>query len=602
MQRAALISIGLVVLVFAVFWQTHAFDFINYDDTEHVSNSPEFRQGLTPAGMRWAITTTQVGNYIPLTTLSFLADYEVHGMRPGGYHLTNVVLHAASSILLFLFLWRATGAVWPSVLVAALFAIHPLRVESVAWISSRKDLLCGLCWILTLHAYAAYARRPSVLRYALVFLGVCAALLSKPMAVTLPFVLLLIDVWPLRRLQVEAADERVERTPLSIVRLALEKLPLLIPAIAISAATMSVQRESGAVTTTQMLPVSWRVANAIMAYAAYLGKTIWPVDLVPLYPFPENGVPPVQVILAILILVMIAIAVAYVAHRAPWAGVGWLWYLGTLVPVIGLVQVGGQSMADRYMYLPQIGVFVIAAWALHALCMRWPGSARLVAIAATLIVIASAVTAYRQTRHWRDSLALWSHTVAITPNSVIARSSLGEALMQRGDLDTARRELEAALRLQPSHRATRLNLALVAIRQGRLDEAFLYCRAMTIEWPEDPDANTAWASALIHYGMFDHALDRLQIALKTNPNHVEALSNRGAALMLLGRNQEALVALQRAIERSPDDPVILTNLAAAHYALGNLAEAQQFCAAALRRDPAYERALALQKTMANAGR
>ncbi len=636
MLRAALVSIGLVVLVFAVFWQTRTFDFVNYDDAGHVSNAPGLRQGLTPDGVRWAFTTTLVGNYIPLTALSFLVDYEVHGLRPGGYHRTNVAFHAAAVVLLFLFLYRATDDVWPSALVAALFAIHPLRAESVAWVSSRKDVVCGLFWMFTLLAYATYARRPGAMRYALVFLGVCAALLAKPMAVTVPFVLLLMDVWPLRRVRAKGgfageylgghggpplrdhgagrddarrdgerrddARRDDERRGAGFWWLVVEKLPLLLPAIAVSVATVSIQQGSGAVSTTEALPMSWRAANAITSYAAYLGKTVWPADLIPLYPFPEKGVPAAQVVIAAIVLAAITAGVLYVARRAPWAAVGWFWYLGTLVPVIGLVQVGAQSMADRYTYLPQIGVLIIFAWSLRALCTRWPGSTRVVAIAAALAVTASAAVAYRQTQHWRDSVALWSHAVAITPESVIARSSLGEAYIQRGDLESARRELETAIRLRPTDRTTRLNLTLVAIRQGRLDDALLYCRAMTIEWPEDPDANTAWGSALIRYGLYEAALERLDLALRTKPDHVEALSDRGAALMMLGRNQEALETLQRAVARSPEDPVILTNLAAAHFALGQADRARYFCTEALRRDPAYERALALQKTLAEAGR
>jgi len=585
MRGAVLLSIGLVVLVFAVFGQTRGFDFVNYDDPGYVTGQAELRHGFSVEGLRWA-STLSYGGYMPLTGLTLFADAGLYGMQAGGYHFTSVAIHAATAVLLFLFLYRTTGQLWPCALVAALFAVHPLRVESVAWISSRKDVVCGVCWMLTLHAYAAYAKRPGAIRYALVFLAVCAALLAKPMAVTLPFVLVLLDIWPLGR------AGRV-----SYSRLALEKAPLLLPAIAVSVATLLIQRDSGAVTTTEALPVGWRFANAMASYAGYLGMTVWPAGLVPLYPFPEQGIPVASVALAILILAAITATVIFFARRAPWAVVGWLWYLGTLVPVIGLIQVGAQSMADRYTYLPQIGVLVMVAWGLRAMCVRWPWSARPVSIAAATVLAASAILASRQTQHWRDSVTLWSYTTSITPESVIARSSLGEAYLQRGALDLARRELEAAIAMRPSHYPARLNLALVAIRQGRLDEALAACRALAEERPEDADVNTAWASALIRSGQYAAAIGRLDFALQSNANHPEALSNRGAALLMLGRNQEALVALEHAVALVPDDVVVLTNLAAAHYSLGQRAEAARICEEALRRDPAYDRALALRKAL-----
>lgn len=585
MKLAVLVAFGLVLLVCGVFMQTRGFDFVNYDDAGYVTAHPELRRPLSPEGLRWAATLTY-GGYMPLTGLSFLTDAVLYGMEPGGYHLTNVALHALTAVLLFLFLYRTTGAIWASALVAALFAVHPMRAESVAWISSRKDLTCGVFWMLTLHAYTGYAKRPGVWRYALVFTGVCAALLSKPMAVTLPFVLLLLDVWPLERAR--PTDWR------RLAWFALEKLPLFIVAIAASVITVVIQRNAGAVSSVEALPLGLRAANTVVSYAEYLWKTAWPANLVPLYPFPVEGIAAWRVGVAALLMIAVTTPVLLAARRVPWALTGWLWYLGTLVPVIGLIQVGGQSMADRYSYLAQIGVFIGLAWGVRAAIVRWSRSRPAFVTVALLAIAVSAALAYRQTSYWRDSLALWSHTVAITPRGATARASLGEAYLQLGRDQAARGEVLEALRLEPTHRSALQSLAVVEIRLGRLDEAIAACRKLVGLRADDPDAHATWAAALMRQQRYALALTHLTIALKADPDHADALSNRGAALLFLGRAAEALDPLERAAARAPDDAVVLTNLAVAHYALGHAVEARRICTEALRRDPTYEQALALQ--------
>jgi len=581
MPRAVLVAIALFALTCSVYWQTRTFEFVNYDDQGYVTNQPELRRGFSAEGLRWALTLTH-GGYMPLTGLTLLADAGLHGMEPGGYHVTNVLLHALVAALLCSFLWRTTGSLWASALVAALFTLHPLRVESVAWISSRKDLVCGLCWMITLHAYAGYAARPGIARYMLVMVGVTAAMLAKPMAVTLPCVLLLLDRWPLQRR--EAWHRRV-----------LEKLPFAIPVIAVSVATFLIQRDSGAVSSAGHLPIGLRMANAIVAYALYLWKTIWPVDLVPLYPFPADGIPAIHIAASLAVLVAISAAAVYTARAAPWVLTGWLWYLGTLVPVIGLVQVGAQRMADRYMYLPQIGLFIIVVWTVRALAHWRPKLMPAAALVSTAALVASAVVAHRQAAHWRDSLTLWSHTVALTPDSVIARSSLGEAYMNREAWPDARRELLAALRISESHRPALLNLARVETRMGRYDDAILRCRVLVTQRRDDPDAHTAWAVANIHMREYNEALAHLDIALQADPNHPEALANAGAAFVLSNRPAAAIAPLEAALAQTPDDAVVLTNLGAAHFLLKNVSKARQFCDAALRVDPRYEQALALKR-------
>lgn len=591
MPRAVVVAIALFALTCGVYWQTRTFEFVNYDDQGYVTGQPELRHGFSGEGLRWALILTY-GGYMPLTGLSLYSDAGLHGMDAGGYHLTNTLLHALVAALLFLFLWRTTGALWTSALVAALFAVHPLRVESVAWISSRKDLVCGVFWMLTLHAYASYSARPNVGRYIPVFLGVCAALLAKPMAVTLPCVLFLMDIWPLRG-HGNDATQRTWRV------LALEKIPLFLPALVIGVATFFIQRDTGGVSTAEAVPFGLRISNAVVAYALYLWKTIWPVDLVPLYPFPIGGIRLWQVAVSALVLLGISVAVVRARRTAPWALVGWLWFLGVLVPVIGLVQIGAQRMADRYTYLPQIGLFIIVAWGLRALAQRTPRIVPAAALTCTAVLIACVILTHRQSAHWRDSLALWSHTAAITPDSLIARSALGEAYLDREQWTDARRELETALRLNPHHTPALLNLARVDIHDGRLDDAALRCQAVVAQNPEDPDAHTAWAAVLIRQEKFGEALEHLDIALHAEPQHPEALSNRGAALVLLNRPAEAIAPLEQALRVSTDDAVVLTNLGAAHYLLGDVSKARHYCDQALRVDPAYERALAL-KQMLNA--
>lgn len=589
MVRATAVSLALFVLACGVYWQTRHFDFVNYDDKGYVTAQPELRHGFSGEGLRWALTLTY-GGYMPLTGLSLYADAGLHGMDAGGYHLTNAVLHALAATLLFLFLWRATGAIWASALVAALFAVHPLRVESVAWISSRKDLVCGVFWMFTLHAYAVYNARPGFVRYLLVFFGMCAALLAKPMAVTLPCVLFLMDLWPLHR----HGDDPLRRTWRV---LALEKIPLFIPVFVTGVATFIIQRDTGGVSTAEALPIGLRLANAIVAYALYLWKTIWPVGLVPLYPFPIDGIPLWHIALSVLVLLAISVAVVRVTRTAPWALVGWLWFLGTLVPVIGLVQVGAQRMADRYTYLPQIGLFIIIAWSLRRLVQRAPRMFPAAVLTCAAILVACVALTHRQSAHWRDSLALWSHTVAITPDSIVARSALGEAYLDREQWTEARRELEAALHLNPHHTPALLNLARVDVHEGRLDDAILRCQAVVAQYADDPDAHTTWAAVLIRQKEYGEALEHLDIAQRVEPNHPEALSNRGAALVLLNRPAEAILPLEQAMVVLPDDAVVLTNLGAAHYLLHDVSKARHYCNEALQADPAYERALALKKML-----
>jgi tetratricopeptide (TPR) repeat protein len=458
--RPLLFAAGLVLLTALVYAPVLRHGFVNYDDNLYVSGNPVVRQGLTWEGLRWAWTAAVACNWHPVTMLSHMLDVELYGVRPGWHHLTNLLLHLANVVLLFEVLRRMTGATWRSAAVAALFAVHPLHVESVAWISERKDVLSGLFFLLTLGAWLRYVRRPAAGRYLLALLAFALGLLAKPMLITLPFVLLLLDVWPLGRLPLAAmpaASERTERRR-ALRALLLEKLPFVVLAVAVSAVALYTQR--GAMASLAALPLRRRAANALVSYVVYLGKSLWPSRLAVIYPLPPSIPLWKAALAAALLAALTALALARL-RRAPWLAVGWLWFAGMLAPVSGLVQVGRQAMADRYTYLPSIGLFIAVVWSAHALAQaalpgelpaRGPGATRraLLGAGAAVVIAALALTARVQVGAWRDSLTLFRHAAAVTDGNYVAAFHLGEELRMRGDRAEARRYYREALRIRPT--------------------------------------------------------------------------------------------------------------------------------------------------------
>ena len=585
----------LLLAVALVFGQTVRYDFVNFDDTEYVYDNPDLAHGLSGQSITWAFTATQCNNWHPLTWLSYLVDYQFYGSKPWGYHLTNVLLHAAAAIALFLVLRRMTGDLWPSAFVAAVFAIHPLRVESVAWVSERKDVLSGLFFMLTLGAYVAYVRRPfSLVRYLLVIFLFALGLMAKPMLVTLPLVLLLMDYWPLGRMShgwggscTAAPGATVQlspqRTASTIWRLVVEKLPLLALSAASCAVTARAQGE--AIARLDHLPLWSRVANAFISYAAYLGQCVYPANLAVFYPYQGPELPIGQAAGALLLLAGICVAVAVLRRRCPYVLVGWCWYVGMLVPVIGLVQVGAQAMADRYTYLPQIGLLMAVAWAAKdALRPRaYRGWAWRIAVA--LIVATLMGCAWRQTSYWRNSETLWRHALDCSPGCSTAGNNLGTTLRDEGRLDEATacfRDvlqlkpndvmllnnlalsvndqgqhaealalLEKALELKPDEVHTQANLGLVLVACGRLDEALAECRKALDIKPDDAEAHNNFGNALAACGRFDEAIAHFQAVLNVKPNHAEAHYNLGIALLRKRQFDEAIVHFQKALAVKP---------------------------------------------------
>ncbi|MDX2166671.1 MAG: hypothetical protein SF182_06390, partial [Deltaproteobacteria bacterium] len=417
-RRRALVCVALIASIVALYAPVREHDFVNYDDPEYVLENTPVRAGVTPAGILWAFTHFHSANWHPLTWISHMVDCRVFGLDAGAHLMVNVALHALAAALLFLFLERATGAFWRSAFVAALFAVHPLRVESVAWVSERKDVLAALFWMLTLHAYAWHARAPSGRRMALVTAAFAGGLLAKPMLVTLPFVLLLLDLWPLDRPRTRA--------------LLLEKMPLFALVLASCAVTIAAQYTAGAMVA--LVPgfgVSYRVQNAIVSYATYLGQTVWPTDLAVFYP-PRTPVPPAEVALSAAVLLAISGLVARHGARRPYLPLGWLWYLGVLVPVIGLVWVGEQARADRFTYLPQIGIGIIVAWGVNDLLARWPRRAWVLAPAATALLLAWAAATRVQIGYWRNTQTLFEHALAVTRDNHVVHANLGAELARLG--------------------------------------------------------------------------------------------------------------------------------------------------------------------------
>ena len=542
-HAATAVCVFLLLAIAVVFAQTVNFDFVNFDDDLYIG-SPHVSRGLTAEGIVWAFTTNHCANWHPVTWISHMLDCQVYGQYAGGHHLTNVLLHAATAVLLFLVFRQMTGQLWPSAFVAAVFAIHPLRVESVAWVSERKDILSGLFFMLCLGAYVGYARHPfSWARYltvlALFFLG----LMAKPMLVTLPFVLLLLDYWPLGRME--------RGTGFSLpVRLVYEKIPLVVLAAASCAATLWAQ--TVAIAGNEHLPLGVRMANAAVSYAGYIYQTFYPAGLAVFYPFQPDGVSLWHVGGALLLLLGITAAAVVFGRRCPWLPVGWFWYLGMLVPVIGLVQVGGQSMADRYTYLPQIGLAIVVAWGAQRVLESWPGRAWVWGVAAAATLGALIAVAYSQTSTWRDSETLWKHTLDCTSNNARAHDSLGNALARRGNVDEAIAHYRRSLEINAGNAEVHYNLGLALAGADQSDEAIAQLGEALQLNPEHAGAHSALGIALARCGRLNEAIRHFQKAVEIVPDEAAAHNNLGSALLYCGRVDEAIAQYQRALEIRPD--------------------------------------------------
>jgi tetratricopeptide (TPR) repeat protein len=554
----------------------------------YVYNNPQVTKGLTLTGIVWALTHNHAGFWHPLTSISHMLDCQLYGLNAGGHHLTNVLLHAATAILLFLVLRRMTGVLWSSAFVAAVFAIHPLRVESVAWVAERKDVLSGLFFMLTLLMYVRYIEKSKVqspksrVFYGLALLFFTLGLMSKQMLVTLPFVLLLLDYWPLERFTIY--DLRF-----TIPRLLLEKLPLLLLAIAAGFIAFLMQNSYGAMVTPEGLPIGSRLANGLVSYVTYILKMFWPDNLAVFYPYPA-GTPTWEIAVAGALLLFVTIQAVRFARRCPYLLVGWLWYLGMLVPVIGLVQVGAQSHADRFTYLPQIGLYLVMVWAVRDVTASWRYRRQVLGAAAGIVIATLMAGAWRQTSYWRNNETLWTHTLACTSGNYLAHNNLGDALMGQGRFAEAIKHFQKVIEIKPGFAAAFNNLGTAFLNQGRLDEAAeYYHRALEI-YPGFAEVHNNLGLLLARQGRAAEAIEQYQKAIELNTNHAEFYINLGNLLAAQGRTAGANAQLHRAIELKPDFAEAYYNLGMAFGTLGQLDEAVGQYRKAIQLKPGYANA------------
>jgi protein O-mannosyl-transferase len=461
-HRQLLISSAIAIITFAVYLPVRNFEFVRYDDDEYVRNNPVVQQGPTWQGIEWAFTTNHAANWHPLTWLSHMLDCRLFGNKPGLHHLVNVLFHIANTLLLFIIFNRMTKRLWPSAFIAALFALHPLHVESVAWVAERKDVLSTLFWLLTMLAYVRYTERPSILRYSFALLFFALGLMAKPMLVTLPFVLLLLDYWPLNRFL---------NSKFSIHNSFIEKIPFFAFAVLSCIITFLAQQTSGAVSQVDLMPMKIRIANAIFSYFIYIKKMFWPSNLAVLYPYRYEGIPVNEILISAIILILITILVLIYFRWYKYLLVGWFWYLGTLIPVIGLIQVGSQAYADRYTYVPLIGLFIIIAFGATELLRNIPHKKYILAVFAILVLLACAIVTSRQLKYWKNSNTLFDHALAVTNNNPNILNNYANVLAVQGNKEQARQYLAEAVRLIPDSFEMRMNYAKILNELGFNDQA-----------------------------------------------------------------------------------------------------------------------------------
>jgi len=570
-----LIAVCLAAVVLLVYWQTGRFDFIHsYDDREYVVDNPHIRHGITAGGIYWAFITFYAANWHPLTWLSHMLDIDLFGLNPGGHHLTNVVLHLLNTLLLFGLLQRMTAATWRSAVVAALFALHPLHVESVAMVSERKDVLSTFFWLLTLRSYIEYACRRSKGWYGAALGCFCLGLLSKPMVVSLPFVLLLIDYWPLQRWHPAAdaagAASPEQTGPRSLV---VEKAPFFLLAAGACVVTLAAQHSLGATVSMAIYPFLHRLANAAVSYAAYLVKTIWPHPLVVFYPYRET-IAVWTWLGAAGLLGAATTAVLVYGQKQRYLVCGWFWYLVTLLPVIGLVQVGAQAMADRYTYIPLIGIFIMVVWTLHAAALRLRLNTAAAACGAGAFLILLGVLSWKQTGYWTDSVRLFQHAAAHTTDNWVAHNNLGSAMARRGQPDAALVHYQTAIEIAPGYADARYNLAATQSGLGRHQEAIrLYRQVLTVS-PSHTGALNNLCGELIGAGQVQEGMANCRKAVAIDPKFANPYSNLAVALTKMGRRPEAIEKYRQALLLDPRHPE-------AHLALGKLLAADGRTAEAL---------------------
>ena len=612
-----LIYVALALTTIAVFWQVRNYDFVNYDDLDYITENQHVQAGLARDSIIWAFTTGHASNWHPLTWLSHMLDCQLFGTNAGWHHLTNLLLHIANTLLLFAVLKQMTAALWRSAFVAAAFALHPLHVESVAWISERKDVLSTLFWMLTMAAYLRYVKRPGVSWYLLALLFFALGLMAKPMLITLPFVLLLLDYWPLHRFQLGKTVKNGGRRKRKSVntrsqwrvsyRLIREKVPFFILSAISSVVTFLVQQSGGAVAEISVFPLNIRITNAFISYLTYIEKMFWPSRLAMFYPHPGYKSSMWYALLAALLLLGISIWVIRLARKRRYLAVGWLWYLGTLIPVIGLVQVGEQALADRYTYIPLTGLFIIIAWGLGDLLAKWRYRKTVLGVSAMGVLLTLSICTNLQQRYWRNSTTLSEHALEVTDGNHVAHLCLADPLYKQGRLDDAVKHYTEALRVLYNYPRAHIGMARVLFAQGKLDGAIKhYNEALQIQpdsvevlknlgnafyqqgklkeavreyqqvlqmLPDNPDAHNDLGVAIARQGKLNEAITHFTEALRIKPDFADAHSNLGHALANQGKLDEAVTHLEEAVQLDPNSSSAHYQLARASAKKGKISEA-----------------------------
>jgi tetratricopeptide (TPR) repeat protein len=601
-----LVCVLLITATLAVFWRVNSHDFVNLDDPPYITENPHVQEGLSRKSVVWAFNSTEVGLWMPLTWLSFMLDFELYELHAGGYHLTNLLFHLASTLLLFVILKQTTGGRWQSAFVAALFALHPLHVESVAWVTERKDVLSTFFWMITMWAYFHYALRPGIVPYMLAFFAFALGLMAKPMLVSLPFVLLLFDYWPLGRIRLgqplhagattKRATNLNSKAHSHTFGLIWEKIPFFALAAICSAITLLAEQSDNAVKSLKALPISIRLGNSLIAYVSYIGKMIYPKNLAPFYPYVVSNLSLLAAAGAGLLLLLTTIFVLRAGRAYPFMPVGWFWYLGTLLPVIGLVQVGGQAMADRFTYVPLIGLFIMIAWGGPVLMTKLPIRRVVLPIAASAIVVIIMICSSLQVRYWKNSISLFRHALNVTSNNLVAFDRLGSAFAAQGEFDKAIENYNQALSIHPSYGLAHYGLSVALARIGKLQEALdHYSTALQIN-PRfsEPrslrkleDALTSQAQtlknddryakafnglgvALVRADKTKIAIDKFSLALQLKPDYAEVHNNLANALVAQGDIDEAIVHYYQALRLKPASESVHSNIAAALLASGRV--------------------------------
>jgi len=591
-----LTSLFLIVVILAAFEQVRTCAFINLDDNVYVTDNRHIQDGLTIQGVTWAFTTIHGGHWHPLTWLSHMLDCQLYGLKPSGHHLTNLAFHIANTLLLFLVLKRMTGALWRSCFVAVLFALHPLRVESVAWVAERKDVLSTFFWMLTMWAYIRYVERPKLHRYMLTLLFFALGLTSKPMLVTLPFVLLLLDYWPLGRFQLSPSSMN-PKSPSSkpintndqismALRLIREKAPFFLLSALLSILTVFTVQQGGGVKSWEIYPLQTRVANALVSYVSYIEKMIWPRHLAVFYPYPE-AFPLWKVGGGVFFLIFLTFLAIRAARKYPYLAVGWFWYIGTLVPVIGLVQDGMQAMADRFTYVPLIGLFIMITWSVTDILAGWRYRRIVLPISAGILLSILMIVTKLQVQHWQNSITLFIHSLDVTSNNSLVHNNLGAALGGQGRIQEAIAHYTEALRIRPDYAEAHINLGSALMRQGKIQEAVAhFTEALRIR-PDSAEAQNNLGSALMRQGKIQEAIAHFTEALRISPDHPGVHYNLGVVLQGQGKIQEAIMHFAEAVRIRPGYEIAHNNLGVALVGEGRIQEGIAHFAKAVQVKPDY---------------